>query len=519
MGHVFRAFPSDPMRCLVFLLSYVLACCPAFAADAPSPEAARFDILEYVIEGNSVLDNLDIERAVYPYLGPQRSIDDVELAREKLERAYQDQGFLTVLVEIPEQKVAGGVVRLKVTEGSVERLRIVGSRYFSLGEIRARTPSVAKGEVPNFPQLQAELATLSNMPDRRITPLMRAGKAPGTVEVELKVEDELPLHGSVELNNKQSPDTSNRRIEASLRYDNLWQKGHSLGLSFVNSPLDRDEVNVLSANYLMPVGERGRQLAIYAVSSDSDVFNPLGGGQSLGKGIGAGLRLVLPLPARGNWFHSFTAGIDRKDFEQTASETRKRIVYWPLSAQYGATYFGERTELQASLSTTLGVRPLNKRQVACEGLSESIDQFDCMRSGARADFSVFRADLQGRWRFAGQWSLEGRIDGQYAGGPLVSYEQYSAGGVDSVRGYLDSEVVADDGLRARVELTTPDVLPLDRWSFRALLFWDWARLRRQQPLACEADRYRLASVGVGLRFAYTSALSVGVQLGAGSCHG
>jgi hemolysin activation/secretion protein len=106
----------------------------AAAPAAGQPEAQaraepRFDILEYRVEGNSVLTREQIERAVYPHLGPRRTIADVERARGSLEKTYREAGYATVLVDIPEQKVSAGSVVLKVTEGRLSRVRVKGSRY------------------------------------------------------------------------------------------------------------------------------------------------------------------------------------------------------------------------------------------------------------------------------------------------------------------------------------------------------------------------------------------------------
>ncbi|MEO5573643.1 MAG: POTRA domain-containing protein [Gammaproteobacteria bacterium] len=157
----------------------------------------RFDVMEFQVEGNSVLPAVTIEKAVYPFLGESKNIDDVEKARSTLEKSYHDAGYLTVLVDIPEQKVDSGIVRLSIIEGSIDRLHVSGSRYFSLGYIKSRVPSLAEGGVPNFPKMQKELAALNRNPDRHITPVLKAGRTPGTVEAGLKVEDELPLHASV----------------------------------------------------------------------------------------------------------------------------------------------------------------------------------------------------------------------------------------------------------------------------------------------------------------------------------
>ena len=116
-----------------------MALAPLVAAAQGAPEAApRFDILEFEIEGNTALPATAIEKAVMPYMGPQRNLDDAEAARAALEKAYQSAGFLTVFVDLPEQRIDAGVVRLKVLEGRIERLYVTGSRYFDQGEIRRR---------------------------------------------------------------------------------------------------------------------------------------------------------------------------------------------------------------------------------------------------------------------------------------------------------------------------------------------------------------------------------------------
>ena len=83
-----------------------------------------------------------------------------------------------------------------------------------------------------------------------MTPVLRPGKTPGTVEVDLKVKDELPLHGSLELNDRYSTDTSRLRLSAMLRYDNLWQKEHSFSLQYQTAPEKPGEVKVWSGTYL-----------------------------------------------------------------------------------------------------------------------------------------------------------------------------------------------------------------------------------------------------------------------------
>ena len=261
---------------------------------APDPDTLRFDIWEFRIEGNSILDTREVERTVYPFLGPDKSIQDVEQARKTLEGIYQERGYGTIIVNIPEQDARSGIIRLQVTEGKVDRMRITGSHYFSLGRIRARVPALAPGQVPYLPLVQEELAALNNAtPDRRIIPVMRPGRTPGTVEVELKVKDELPLHGSLEINNRNSSSTTSLRTTANLRYDNLWQKEHSLSLMYQVAPEKRDDVEVFSGTYVLRIPDSNNALALYVVSSKSDIATA-GDIAVIGDGTTVGTRFVMP---------------------------------------------------------------------------------------------------------------------------------------------------------------------------------------------------------------------------------
>lgn len=164
-AHPFRQRWS--IGCLAVALS-----CASLADEAPPAAAGAepqrlVDINEYVVRGNTVLDNRAIEAAVYPFLGPQRSLGDIEGARDALQAAYQEKGYQSVYVELPEQQVSGGVVYLQVTETAVGRVRVVGAKHYSPVELREEVPALEEGKVPDFAQVQRELAQVNRTPAAR----------------------------------------------------------------------------------------------------------------------------------------------------------------------------------------------------------------------------------------------------------------------------------------------------------------------------------------------------------------
>ena len=66
--------------------------------------AAHLFIKEYRVRGVHKLRQIEVEEAVYPFLGSGRGPEDIEQARAALEKAYQAKGYQTVSVSVPSQR-------------------------------------------------------------------------------------------------------------------------------------------------------------------------------------------------------------------------------------------------------------------------------------------------------------------------------------------------------------------------------------------------------------------------------
>ncbi len=94
--------------------------------------------------------------------------------------------------------------------------------------------------------------------------------------------------------------------------------------------------------------------------------------------------------------------------------------------------------------------------------------------------------------------LFGKVQGQIPNGPLISSEQFGAGGLSTVRGYLESEAMGDNAVVGTFEVRTPPFSfagYVDEW--RAYVFTDWAYLTVSDTLPEQVSSYTLGSVGVG----------------------
>lgn len=486
------------------------AALPAAAQDAPAPAAAsapetRFDIRAFQVRGNKVLPPDVVERAVYPYMGPGRTEADVESARAALQKAFEDAGYVAVSVFIPEQSVESGILQLEVQEQAIGQVLVEGSDKPEA--IRALAPSLTPGKTPNLTAFQRDVVAMNQISSRRVTPELRAGVAPGTLDVVLKVEERSPVQALVELNNFSSAATTDLRVAGTLRHDNLWGAGHSLSLSAQTAPRRTDDGTVFSGNYLLPLGT-GTQLLAYYVHSDSDIA-VVGGTSVIGKGDIAGVRLIQSLGSSEGFYHSLTLGIDWKNFAEDvilgADSDSAPIEYVPATLSWRGDWTGEGTRSDITWSATLGIR----------GLGDGIERFQYKRLYARDGFFALKLDA-GHSADVLDMQISARLSGQWSPDPLISNEGFSLGGMSSVRGYFESEAIGDYGLAAQTEIRSPDLADnlggvVDELRFHAFIDAGVAGIHRAAQ--DQDNRFSLASTGLGARLKLFNHLSGAVDVG------
>jgi hemolysin activation/secretion protein len=464
---------------------------------AAAQETLRFYVREYRVDGAKRLKHIEVEEAVYPFLGPGRTADDVEQARVALEKVYHDKGFQTVSVTIPQQDPSRGVIRLEVAEGKVGRLRVNGARWFLPSRIKSEVPSVAEGSVPNLNQVGKEIVAVNRLADRRVTPELRPGIEPGTVDIDLNVEDKLPLHGSLELNNRYSADTTALRLNAALSYANLFQMGHTAGINFQIAPENTDDALVYSAYYMARTSEK-TSLMLNATKQDSDI-STLGGAAVAGKGEIVGIRAMIDLPTSQKFYQNFNFGIDYKNFDEDVVIGKDTIAspieYYPLSANYSATWLEDKhfTELNTSLNLHL------------RGMGSDATDYANKRYNADGSFIYLRGDAAHTRDLKQGAQVFGKVQGQLSSQPLINSEQIAGGGLGTVRGYLEATSLGDNGIFGTVELRSPSLTgkgdtsanPTDEWRFHA--FADAGIVGIYDPLPGQRKRSGLSSVGLGTR--------------------
>lgn len=414
-------------------------------ADADAA-AQPVDILEFEIRGNTVLKMRDVEPTLARFAGPGRTVADVNAARKALEELYQERGYRTVTVDVPAQDIRNGVVRFQVNEARVGQVAVEGTRFYSKRGITSALPEVQPGSVPNFKTFQTQLAEVNERGGYDVVPVFRAGETPGTVDLDLNVAEENPINASLELNDQNSKSTERLRLTATAGFANLWGLGHSISGQYQIAPEEPDQVQVGSASYFVPLPQWDSSFVVYGVKSNTDVAT-LGGLTVLGDGVTIGSRFIKRFPARGRVLQTLTVGFDYKDFKDSlalgdlADETSFR--YLPLTAVYRVLSSGASRTLDASLGVIGNTEgPFSDSEDFQEKRAGTDAAFVYAVGSAKADQVIVRSLL----------NATARMDFQLSAQPLISNQQFSAGGVGSVRGYRTAEILGDSGVSGTLQL-------------------------------------------------------------------
>jgi hemolysin activation/secretion protein len=504
------------------------------------PEGPLFPIDRFEVTGNTLLTPSQVEKELAPFQGPGKSLADVEKARDALQKRYEADGFLTVAVAIPQQTVESGVVRLEVLEARLGRIEIQNAGVDWLGEtrVRARLRHTVPGAVLRQSDLQDDMKNENRSPDARVRPQLAAGQQPGTVDVALVVDDSIPLHGGINFTNDHTAGSPETRMDASLSYSNLWGIGHEASVFYQFVPTHEfSDVQIWAATYRAPMPwDEDQQLFAYYAKSDTTNAAATGGGLSiLGKGNNSGLRYILPLPLPKTdpfsiYSHEITFGADYKDIENavvaSGASITTPIKYLPFSLAWTGTRAGE----QAISNAKVGVNFNFAGAVS----GSSTEDFQINRGGiepgspVNGNYQVIVLGLQHTMRLPGllqtlaagrfvdlpkpdkgfldDWTFALRSSGQVATQPLIATEQFGAGGVDTVRGYLDRERFGDNAYDLQMELRAPSFTHVFggrlQERIQPLVFWDTSELWVLADPAAPSSQSRLAGAGVGVRASF-----------------
>ncbi len=475
---------------------------------------AQMQVRSFQVQGNTLLAAATVQAALAPYAG-LRSLADLQRAAQAVQALYGQAGWAAVVVYLPPQPVADGVVTLNVVEGKLATVQVQGARRLSAERVRAALPSLVEGATPRVRRIDAELQIANENPGRSMAVLLGPGAAPGQVQATVQVDEQPLQRFSVSLDNSGSGNTGRYRLGLGWQHADLSGHDDLLSLALQTSPTAPSMVRVASAGYRWPLPGLRAAVDLFAAYSNVD-----GGSQTIaagdlrfaGAGRIAGARMVWYLPRLGEFDQRLTTGLESRAYLNDCSVSGlpggacgaagESVAVQPLSLEWAAQQAGATPML-----FTLAV----SHNLALGGRHGAQADFDAVRPGAPRRYTVLRAGAQASMAVLDDARLAARFSLQHSADPLVSGEQFGLGGAQSVRGYQERALAGDGGWQLSLELLSPRLGPQagagglpPGTDLRLLAFADAGAVSNRLGTDCRANasRCRASAVGVGLRLGW-----------------
>ncbi|NJN10560.1 MAG: ShlB/FhaC/HecB family hemolysin secretion/activation protein [Richelia sp. RM2_1_2] len=418
-------------------------------AQQPSNPLDTIFVREFEVVGNTVLTQ-EISELVKEYTGRNLTFAELFAVRSKITELYVKGGYVTSAAIIPPQTLENGIVKIQIIEGSLEDIEIIGTRRLQPNYVRSRI-KIATNTPLNINQLLEGLRVLQLDPlIANISADLQAGTSPGKNLLQVSIIEAKTLSITPSIDNERSPSVGSFRRQVGFNQANLLGFGDKLNLGYTNT----DGSNEINVGYTIPLNPRNGTLRLGYGKINSNVIEPAFKKLDI-EANSSYYELSYRQPLLQRSREEFAVGLTLSQQQNQTSLGIDNIGGFPLSP--GADDNG-RTRISAVRFFQDWVKR-DERQVfaARSQFSLGVDLFDATINNDAPDSRFFAWRGQAQWTrlLAADTLLLVRGDVQLADSSLVPFEQFGIGGQQTVRGYRQDALLADNGVLFSTEFRIP----------------------------------------------------------------
>lgn len=441
-------------------------------------EVLQFDVKEIRVTQSALLTPDEVRKAVH-FKGPgPMTVEELQAIVSRLNALYEEKGIATAQAVLPPQTVTDGVVYIRLIEGRYGDAIVEGNKRVHTDSILSRI-KIQKGELTSIDQLQDQLRVYNNTNTWQIQAELIPGKEQGTSDVRLVLhEPENPWTSFLFTDNAGQKESGRYRIGA---YTELRGIG-GVDASLAVAPVWTEGTWGGSVIYDTPIGTHGTRMT---ASYSRNIVNIIDGA-----------------------FKDFDMKSNSNDMSLTITQPlnitdlSKVDFFIEGHRKWSDTvYSGMELADNSARTVKTGV---NFRSFDANGLwfgMVSVTGFEANNNfaGTKSGGSYYNAYLMRRKNLPGDRYLMYRLMGQHtAFEQIPSTEQFSIGGMATVRGYKEGLLSGDEGWYASMEYGIP--VSADHRTWRSFLFLDHGVVYSNYSVTGTQKDY-ITSTGIGLEYA------------------
>ena len=489
---------------------------------------SQITVEEFYFDNNTIFSNEELTEVVKKEFENQKIFSCTELLQAALavtklyvEKGYRTSGAIVVLPkdlkpDTPDREV---VVKINVIEGELEKepkiiafkviedesedepkvIPLNGGRLNNYVRSRLR---IDREKPLNVEDLQEALQLLQLDPlIESISAKLSQGSTIGKSILEVRYSEAPTFNPQLFLDNGRSPSIGSFERGVAFRKANLLGLGDDIRLGYTNT----DGSNSLDFSYELPVNSSNGNFSFTYSQTDSDVIEPPFDDlniESESRYYELALRQPIIRSIKEQTFEELSLGLT--GFWRKSESS---ILGRPSPLTPGAEEDGE-TKVFALRFLTDWTQQNSREVIALRSeFSWGLDAFNSTVNEQIPGVEEIPDSRFLAWRGQAQWArllaedtlLLVRGNVQFAEA-LLSSEQFSVGGLGSVRGYRQDQVLTDNGLFISAEVRLPIFqIAEGEGVFKLIPFFDYGRGWNSAGRA-NPDSNNLASLGIGLQW-------------------
>ena len=421
----------------------------------PSPEVlpkipGSITVIRFEFEGNTAFSDEELAEVTAPFTNKPITFGQLLQAEAALTQLYAHAGYLNSGAVIAVGQVLspdGAVVKIQVIEGEVEEIRVTVEGRLNSDYVRSRLANATIKPLNKKLLLKALQLLQLNPLIKTISADLSAGTRPELSVLSVRVQEADSFQIDLFADNGRVPSIGSLQRGIRLNQANLFGFGDGLNVEYVNT----DGSNAVYTNYTIPLNPDNGTIKLTGRWTETEVIEqPFDLLDITGDSLYFDLSFRQPIIETPT--QELALGITASRQESQTSILGEGFSLSPGANDNGETrlwvlrFFQEWT--QRSSQDVLAVR---------SQFNFGVDAFDATINNEPPDSRFFGWQGQGQYvrSLATDTLLVLRSSLQLTTKPLVPLEQFTLGGLNSVRGYRQDLFLTDNGVFASAELRLP----------------------------------------------------------------
>jgi hemolysin activation/secretion protein len=464
------------------------------------PNEANFWIEKIKVQGNTVLQ-AEIDQLIKGFEHKKVTLEDLITLRSQITQLYVKNGYITSGAFLPtNQNLSDGIIKIQVVEGELEGIEIGGLKHLRENYVRSRLRKISKTPLKRQ-EIEQALQLLQIDPlIEKVNAELIVGTTPARNILLVNLKEAPRLEAGITVNNYRSPSVGSEQIELQIAQKNLLGFGDRLGGSYGIT----EGLNIYNISYDLPVNANNGTINFSYDNGDSQIVEAEFKDLNIDSDIQTySIGFRQPIVRSPNTELAIGLSLDLRRSNTFFNE--QPYDFTPGSQN------GESNVTVLRLSQDWVDRNTRRVLAFRSQFNIGLDAVDATNNDTEADGVFFSWLGQFQWvqQLSPKTLLLTRFYAQFTPDPLLSLEQFSLGGIDTVRGYRQNQIVADNGIFGSIEYRIS--LTSDPQTLQITPFFDFGTAWSDEEL--DLDPATLASLGVGLDWQIIPDLSLLVDYG------